>query len=169
MVMRVEPIAGALDALAGPDSTRILLDPALRETLATGANAGTVEPRAAGAWLAHCLASDAGGTIVFKAYGPADDNCNGTVAFTSAAFPVSGNGSYGPASFTPDTAGVYHWIATYNGDAKNVASHGDCGDAGENDTVGKLHPTVITVASAAVVVGGQIHDTATLAGAHEPT
>jgi uncharacterized repeat protein (TIGR01451 family) len=113
--------------------------------------------------------SDAGGTIVFKAYGPADDNCNGTVAFTSAAFPVSGNGSYGPASFTPDTAGVYHWIATYSGDAKNAASHGDCGDAGENDTVGKLHPTVITVASAAVVVGGQIHDTATLAGAHEPT
>ena len=27
MVMRVEPIAGALDALAGPDTTRILLDP----------------------------------------------------------------------------------------------------------------------------------------------
>jgi tRNA (guanine37-N1)-methyltransferase len=27
MVLRVEPIAGALDALAGPDTTRILLDP----------------------------------------------------------------------------------------------------------------------------------------------
>lgn len=42
---------------------RILLDPALRETLATGASSGTVEPRAAGAWLAHSLAADAGGAI----------------------------------------------------------------------------------------------------------
>src|SRR4051812_43164561 len=27
MVLRVEPVAGALDALAGPETTRILLDP----------------------------------------------------------------------------------------------------------------------------------------------
>ena len=112
---------------------------------------------------------DAGGTIVFKAYGPADGNCNGTPAFTSAPVAVSGNGPYGPVSFTPDSAGTYHWIATYSGDAKNLGSHGDCGETGENDTVGKLHPTVITVASAPVVVGVQIHDTATLSGAHEPT
>jgi len=45
------------------EGPRILLDPALRETLATGASGGTVEPRAAGAWLAHSLAADAGGTI----------------------------------------------------------------------------------------------------------
>jgi histidine phosphotransferase ChpT len=45
------------------EGPRILLDPALRETLATGVSAGTVEPRAAGAWLAHSLAADAGGTI----------------------------------------------------------------------------------------------------------
>ena len=45
------------------EGARILLDPALRETLATGLSGGTVEPRAAGAWLAHCLAADAGGTI----------------------------------------------------------------------------------------------------------
>src|SRR5690349_15938551 len=45
------------------EGPRILLDPALRETLATGSSGGTVEPRAAGAWLAHRLAADAGGTI----------------------------------------------------------------------------------------------------------
>ena len=45
------------------EGPRILLDPALRETLATGSSGGTVEPRAAGAWLAHSLAADAGGTI----------------------------------------------------------------------------------------------------------
>jgi histidine phosphotransferase ChpT len=42
---------------------RILLDPVLRETLASGSSGLTVEPRAAGAWLAHQLATDAGGTI----------------------------------------------------------------------------------------------------------
>ena len=51
--------------------------------------------------------SDAGGSIVFKAYGPGDDNCNGTPAFTSSAVTVSGNGTYGPVSFSPDTAGTY--------------------------------------------------------------
>src|SRR3954465_2147233 len=45
------------------EGPRILLDPALRETLATGGSGGTVGPRAAGAWLAHSLAGEAGGTI----------------------------------------------------------------------------------------------------------
>ena len=44
------------------EGPRILLDPALRETLINGAT-GTVEPRAAGAWLAHSIASEAGGSI----------------------------------------------------------------------------------------------------------
>src|SRR5262249_41678795 len=42
---------------------RILPDPRLREPLARGHAGGAVEPRAAGAWLAHSLAADAGGTI----------------------------------------------------------------------------------------------------------
>ena len=45
------------------EGPRILLDPSLRETLATGVSGGTVEPRAAGAWLAHSLAAEAGGSI----------------------------------------------------------------------------------------------------------
>ena len=45
------------------EGPRILLDPTLRETLVKGSSGGTVEPRAAGAWLAHALAADAGGTI----------------------------------------------------------------------------------------------------------
>jgi len=44
------------------EGPRILLDPALRETLEKGAE-GTVEPRAAGAWLAHSLVEGVGGTI----------------------------------------------------------------------------------------------------------
>ncbi len=45
------------------EGPRVLLDPTLRETLAGGASNGTVEPRAAGAWLANALAQEAGGTI----------------------------------------------------------------------------------------------------------
>ena len=111
--------------------------------------------------------SDAGGTIVFKAYGPGTTCSN--LAFTSAAVAVSGNGTYGPVSFTPDTAGTYHWIASYSGDAKNRAVAGDCGDSGENDTVNKLTPSISTDASADVTIGGSISDTATVSGGLNPT
>lgn len=53
------------------EGPRILLDPTLRETLLNGSSGGTVEPRAAGAWLAHGLADEAGGTI--RLSDPGDD------------------------------------------------------------------------------------------------
>lgn len=54
---------GEIELVIRGEGPRILLDPVLRETLATGGSGGTVEPRAAGAWLAHTLAAEAGGTI----------------------------------------------------------------------------------------------------------
>jgi histidine phosphotransferase ChpT len=53
----------SLELVIRAEGPRILLDPKLRETIATGASGGEVEPRAAGAWLAHSLAAQAGGTI----------------------------------------------------------------------------------------------------------
>jgi histidine phosphotransferase ChpT len=53
---------GEIELAVRAEGPRILLDPALRETLATGGT-GTIEPRAAGAWLAHNLAGEAGGSI----------------------------------------------------------------------------------------------------------
>lgn len=58
-----ESNGGEIELVIRGEGPRILLDPILRETLASGASGGTVEPRAAGAWLAHSLAADAGGTI----------------------------------------------------------------------------------------------------------
>ena len=113
--------------------------------------------------------SDAGGSITFKAYGPNDADCSGTAAFTSSAQAVSGNGTYGPVSFTPSAAGTYRWIASYTGDGKNLAATGKCNDDGENDTVLKVNPTIATQASASVEVGGQISDTATVSGGTNPT
>ena len=53
---------GEIELAVRAEGTRILLDPVLRETLATGGK-GVIEPRAAGAWLAHSLAAEAGGSI----------------------------------------------------------------------------------------------------------
>jgi histidine phosphotransferase ChpT len=54
---------GEVELVIRAEGPRILLDPALRETLAKGSAGGSVEPRAAGAWLAHSLAAEAGGSI----------------------------------------------------------------------------------------------------------
>jgi len=54
---------GALEMVIRAEGPRILLDPKLRETIARGHSGGEVEPRSAGAWLAHSLAAEAGGMI----------------------------------------------------------------------------------------------------------
>jgi histidine phosphotransferase ChpT len=54
---------GEVELAVRAEGPRILLDPALRETLGNGSNGTPVEPRSAGAWLAHNLVADAGGTI----------------------------------------------------------------------------------------------------------
>jgi histidine phosphotransferase ChpT len=54
---------GSLEMVIRAEGPRILLDPKLRETIAQGHSGGEVEPRAAGAWLAHTLAGEAGGSI----------------------------------------------------------------------------------------------------------
>ena len=54
---------GKVELVIRAEGGRILLDPVLRDTLVRGNSGPTVEPRAAGAWLAHQLAADAGGTI----------------------------------------------------------------------------------------------------------
>lgn len=57
-----EQADGGLEMVIRAEGPRILIDPVIRETVATGGN-GKVESRAAGAWLAHSLAKEAGGSI----------------------------------------------------------------------------------------------------------
>ena len=66
-----ERSGGALELVIRAEGPRILLDPALRETILKGNSDGTVEPRAAGAWLAHGLAEQAEGEI--RLSDPADE------------------------------------------------------------------------------------------------
>ena len=62
---------GRMELVIRAEGPRILLDPALRETILKGNSGGAVEPRAAGAWLAHELAAQAKGEI--RLSDPADD------------------------------------------------------------------------------------------------
>jgi histidine phosphotransferase ChpT len=54
---------GEIELAVRAEGPRILLDPVLRETLANGADGGSIEPRAAAAWLAHNLVADGGGSV----------------------------------------------------------------------------------------------------------
>lgn len=58
-----ERSARGIEMVIRAEGPRILLDPVLRETLMRGSAGGAVEPRAAGAWLAHGLANQCGGSI----------------------------------------------------------------------------------------------------------
>jgi histidine phosphotransferase ChpT len=63
-----ERAASGTEIVIRAEGPRLLLDPNLRATLERGAS-GTVEPRAAGAWLAHALISEARGKLQIS---PAD-------------------------------------------------------------------------------------------------
>jgi histidine phosphotransferase ChpT len=53
---------GGTEIVIRAEGPRLLLDPNLRATLERGAS-GPVEPRAAGAWLAHALITEGGGKL----------------------------------------------------------------------------------------------------------
>ena len=54
---------GGIELALRAEGPKVLLDQTLRDTLAGGSPEGQVEPRAAGAWLAHALVEEAGGTL----------------------------------------------------------------------------------------------------------
>lgn len=79
----------------------------------------------------------AGATVTFRLYPPADTVCAGTPVFVDSR-PATLSGTTATATsgaYTPTAAGVYHWIATYNGDANNLPISGICGEATETRTV----------------------------------
>lgn len=87
------------------------------------------------------------GSITFTALGPND--CS-TVAFTSAAQAVSGDGTYGPVSFTPTAVGTYHWVASYTGDSPNTNAtthNSGCSDAAEDVVVTSVKSSMTSAQS----------------------
>jgi hypothetical protein len=88
----------------------------------------------------------AGGSITFQLYGPSDSGC-GPLVFTSSTFAVSGDNTYGPASFTPTAIGTYHWVASYTGNPPNTngTDHNlTCTDSNEDVVVTSVPSTIST-------------------------
>jgi histidine phosphotransferase ChpT len=77
-----ERAGGGIEIAVRAEGPRILLDPVLRETLAMGGK-GAIEPRAAGAWLAHNLAAEAGGSIRLS-------DASSEVLMIGATLPIQG-------------------------------------------------------------------------------
>jgi hypothetical protein len=93
-----------------------------------------------------------GGTITFTLKGPASTGCGNNAAGTGTnpqSVTVTGNGTYGPVTFTPNQPGKYHWQATYAnaGTVNNVlpvSDNANCDDANEDVTVQQITPTLST-------------------------
>jgi hypothetical protein len=128
----VTPVKPDLATTAGDD---VLLGNPISDTATLSKTAnepGTpaINPTTAGA--------PAKGSITFTAYGP--DDCT-TVAFTSSAVSVNGDGTYGPVSFTPTKVGTYHWVASYTGDSPNTLAtdhNTGCTDTAEDVVVNSV-------------------------------
>ena len=128
----VNPVTPTLATTAGDD---VSLGGAVTDSAALGGTA--TQPANPVINLTGTSGAPAGGTITFTLYGPG--NCT-TVAYTSAAVAVTGNGTYNtPApQFVPTAPGSYHWVASYSGSSPNTngTSHNsDCLDADEDVTV----------------------------------
>jgi hypothetical protein len=80
----------------------------------------------------------AGAAVTFRLYPPSSPSCTpGSEVFTdlqivTLAGPVATATS---AAYQPKVSGVYHWVATYGGDANNMSVTGACGEATETRTV----------------------------------
>jgi hypothetical protein len=110
-----------------------------------------------------------GATVDFRLYGPSDATCTGPTAFEwlGVSYPVAG-GSVTSPTFTPAIAGTYRWVASYSGDANNAASSGACNDSNESSLVAPASPTIATIASVNIVIGGAVNDQAWVSGRVNP-
>jgi hypothetical protein len=138
----VNPVTPELSTSAGPD---VNLGTAVTDTASLSGTA--TQPANPVINLTGTGGAAAGGTITFKLFGPSDSGC-GNLVFTSSAVPVSGNGTYGPVSFTPTLAGNYHWVAEYSGNLPNTngkTHNAACTDTSEDVTVNTV-PSSLTSA-----------------------
>jgi hypothetical protein len=109
---------------------------------------------------------EAGGQLLFRAYGPGDQTCAGAAKY-EATVAVDGDGLYSPPGFSPG-AGLYRWTVQYAGDANNEAASLPCGSANQASTVSKASPGLTGSASSGVV-DTAIRDEATVTGGFSPT
>lgn len=102
---------------------------------------------------------DAGGQLVFRAYGPDDQNCSGPVQHEDSV-AVNGDASYSPDGFSPPP-GLYRWIVEYEGDGNNEPVVLPCNAANQASAVGSIAPT-LTAGATNGTVGTPVAASATI-------
>ncbi len=108
------------------------------------------------------------GSISFELFGPDDAACASAAVFRSTV-PVAGDGRYQSAPFRPADPGIYLWVASYSGDAGNLAVDGTCTPGGQSVAVLIDVPSLVTVASPAIRLGGPVTDSVAISDASHPT
>ena len=112
------------------------------------------------------------GAITFSLYAPGVDPAVGPATHTETVTGVNGNGTYETTvGFVSNATGIWHWVATYDGDSNNgTVSSGPRDEpvavpaAGTTLTTAPI-PTTVALGPNAVT----LTDTATLAGGFSPT
>ena len=160
--------AATANVCNGPNES-VVVSPVALTTLTTQASAAVVVGGKVSDTATLSGGASPTGTITFTLFGPNDATCSLTPVDTETV-TVNGNGSYTtPVGFTPTVGGTYRWIANYSGDANNAATANVCNGANESVVVSVTTPALSTQASAGVVLGGKVSDTATLSGGASPT
>ena len=99
------------------------------------------------------------GSVTFTLY--SNSTCTTAVTGVSGSGAISGSSASFSVKWKPAAAGMYFWIASYPGDANNVAVLTVCGS---ESVVVTAQPTISTIASPkSAGTGATIQDTATLA------
>ena len=159
---------------AGETSVVTPNQPGINTTATNGTVGGTISDTAQITGLVNPVTGAGAGTVTFSLYsGPGGANAvcgQGNLVFQST--PQAINFATTPPSATItspilNTAGSYHWVASFSGDANNQAVAGVCGEAGETSVVAPNQPGINTTATNSTV-GGTISDTAQITGLVNP-
>lgn len=169
----IDPVTPTLSTTAGSDVTlgSAVTDTATLTGTAPKPTANVIETSAPGA------RTPAGGTIAFTLWGPSTGSCGAQITAANQSVTVSGDSSATnvySASYTPTTAGDYHWKAVYSGDSPNTntqSHNATCGDTNEDVTVGPASTGTVTTPrvgstpiTAPVGVGTSVTDHAVVTG-----
>ena len=99
------------------------------------------------------------GSITFRLYAPGVDPTVGPATYTETVTVVDGNGLYHTiVGFASNASGIWHWVATYNGDSNNNSA-----PSGPLDEPVTVLPQAVskTVGNATLNIGNTITNTIT--------
>jgi hypothetical protein len=109
------------------------------------------------------------GDVVFRLYGPGDEDCSAAPVFESDPVAPNGNAEVDSPGFNVDELGTYRWTVSYEGDSMNRPAASGCGDAGSISVVVPATPTLVAGFATNAALGGGVSAKAMLSGSHQAT